>query len=424
MSETIEATFRIVTPMFLGGADQGISDGIRPPSVKGALRCWWRALNWGRFRTEAGADDASALTKMHAEEARLFGLAADEVGTGGQGCFLLKVHHDNLGTTAKNSIHFGFKPTRLINRNGRNEIDRNHLAGARYLGYGLMVPFTSKDQDTGVTKYAGQLMRECLNENKEFTLKLIFRNIVEPSINDALIAWGLLGSLGSRARHGMGSIALTSLRQDKVERWTVPVSESDYDARVEEYINNRIRISTTLPPFSAFWQSARIDRLISTTDCYSVLDDFGKALMMYRSWGSSALGNLLPGGASEKRFKDDHDWFKNPGWQIYNPNFHPKRAVFGMPHNYHKGHHHVTPASHNRRSSPLLFHAHPIGDKFVGVSIYLPSLFLPDGEMIKANGIDVPATIDWSVITDFIDGKVGNPPSAIDRFPGKKTILP
>ncbi len=52
MAETLEAQFRIVTPMFLGGANQDVSDGIRPPLVKGALRFWWRALNWGRFRAQ------------------------------------------------------------------------------------------------------------------------------------------------------------------------------------------------------------------------------------------------------------------------------------------------------------------------------------------------------------------------------------
>jgi CRISPR-associated protein Cmr1 len=52
----VTARFQIVTPMFLGGAGQK-AEGIRPPSVKGALRFWWRALNWGRFRQAPGADD-------------------------------------------------------------------------------------------------------------------------------------------------------------------------------------------------------------------------------------------------------------------------------------------------------------------------------------------------------------------------------
>jgi CRISPR-associated protein Cmr1 len=46
--ETIEAVYRIVTPMFIGGADQKPNDGVRAPSFKGMLRFWWRALNWGR----------------------------------------------------------------------------------------------------------------------------------------------------------------------------------------------------------------------------------------------------------------------------------------------------------------------------------------------------------------------------------------
>jgi CRISPR-associated protein Cmr1 len=43
--ETIEAVYRIVTPMFVGGADQKPYDGVRAPSFKGALRFWWRTLN-------------------------------------------------------------------------------------------------------------------------------------------------------------------------------------------------------------------------------------------------------------------------------------------------------------------------------------------------------------------------------------------
>ena len=41
--EIIHANYSITTPLFLGGADQEPTDGIRPPAVKGALRFWWRA---------------------------------------------------------------------------------------------------------------------------------------------------------------------------------------------------------------------------------------------------------------------------------------------------------------------------------------------------------------------------------------------
>ena len=84
MKELI-ATYNIVTPMFTGGADQ-IPDGIRPSSVKGVVRFWWRALNWGRFWEQSSSNEVSALQNLHEEEARLFG-SSMEGDSGGQGCF-------------------------------------------------------------------------------------------------------------------------------------------------------------------------------------------------------------------------------------------------------------------------------------------------------------------------------------------------
>jgi len=84
--ETIEATYRIVTPMFIGGANQDPSDGIRPPSFKGALRFWWRALNWGKYQD---------LTELHKKECDLFGSAAKDK-KGGQGVFQLVLQARNL----------------------------------------------------------------------------------------------------------------------------------------------------------------------------------------------------------------------------------------------------------------------------------------------------------------------------------------
>lgn len=94
MPDVMSATYRIVTPMFIGGADQTPTDGVRPPSVKGALRFWWRALQWGPCLREAGNEDA-ALRALHQKEGALFGIAADdgERGRRGQGRFMLKVRH-------------------------------------------------------------------------------------------------------------------------------------------------------------------------------------------------------------------------------------------------------------------------------------------------------------------------------------------
>lgn len=118
MPETLEATYRIVTPMFIGGADQTPADGIRAPSVKGALRFWWRALNWCRLRTATSCDE-SALRMLHDEEARLFGIAAGSGRDFGQGVFLLRV-------------------TRQPKQVAEAGWPQNNT-GSGYLGYGLMV---------------------------------------------------------------------------------------------------------------------------------------------------------------------------------------------------------------------------------------------------------------------------------------------
>ncbi len=406
----IEATFRIVTPMFIGGANQTPDDGIRPPSVKGALRFWWRALNWGEFYKHE-KNEAKALQNLHDEEARLFGSAADEHGGGGQGCFLVRVIHGPLKRTDAPTIHPKLK---------------NYTA-ARYLGYGLMVAFRSMNRDTGVTKEAGQLERGCLNEDQEFTVELIFRRAIEPSVKKALIAWGLLGGLGSRSRHGMGSIALLTLKDEEVtEPWIAPENIDGYDSKIKDLFPST-SLPSHEPPFSAFWQESRIDRLLSAASSYQVLDDFGNRMLDYRSWGKSDRGNVLPSGkVSEKRFDKDHHWYKKPQNWSEASNFHPERVEFGLPHNYHPKHHHVISENYERRSSPLLFHVHLIGNQFIGVGIYMPAQFLPKGEKIKANGKLVPASIGWSVIIQFLDGKVGNPPTAKDRFPSpeKKAVLP
>jgi CRISPR-associated protein Cmr1 len=412
--KTIEARFRIVTPMFLGGADHSATDGIRAPSVKGALRFWWRALNWGRFYKDHRSDTTKALIALHAEEARLFGAAAKTVGkdqVGGQGVFLINVRHDVLKSKKTGDVHqqFGTKDA------------------ARYLGYGLMVAFGSTKQTPPTA--SGQLQRDCFDEAQEFNINLLFRDEIEPSVRNALIFMGLVGGLGSRARHGMGSIALIGLVEPNhaSKEWRAPMSPEDYDAQISQLIWRDDEIQPPLsPPFSAFWQNSRVDRLLCTSNCFAALDVFGSAMLMYRSWGRSngVGGSTVLGKPSERRFDDDHRWFKSQSRADGHPAFHPKRAVFGLPHNYHKDHHHVVSEHFERRSSPLLFHVHPIGNTFIGLSIFMPAQFLPKDERISSNGKPANTNIDWSVITDFLDGKVGNPATAVDRFPAKKAVLP
>ena len=67
MSTEIEATYRVVTPMFCGGAEPETHAELRLSSFKGVLRFWWRALAWSRL----GGD----LGRIKQHEDALFGSA-------------------------------------------------------------------------------------------------------------------------------------------------------------------------------------------------------------------------------------------------------------------------------------------------------------------------------------------------------------
>ena len=213
MPETIEATFEIVTPMFLGDArsDQ-LADTIRPPSVKGALRFWWRALEWDRVIQKHQGDKKSALRALWEREAVFFGNASDGEH-GGQSPFLLRVELEkpSLQRTEKGVVHPEFE----------------RCDGARYLGFGLMASFASSKKQ----EKAGQLYRPCIDASQSFVVKLLARSEISSNVLDALKLFGLLGGLGSRTRRGLGSCALSSIKNaDGDILWSEPKDETAYIA--------------------------------------------------------------------------------------------------------------------------------------------------------------------------------------------------
>lgn len=109
--KTLEADFRIVTPLFMSGADQAIAE-LRPPSIKGVIRFWWRTLTYSRFNED--------LSQLAEQESELFGSTEQAAS------IIIRISSQSkTATTQKNATHQSFKA----------------LTGARYLGYGLMDAF-------------------------------------------------------------------------------------------------------------------------------------------------------------------------------------------------------------------------------------------------------------------------------------------
>jgi CRISPR-associated protein Cmr1 len=67
--QSITFTCEIITPMFLSGAD-GTTPELRAPSIKGAMRFWWRAMHGHLAKKENGKWD---YTKLREQEGEIFG---------------------------------------------------------------------------------------------------------------------------------------------------------------------------------------------------------------------------------------------------------------------------------------------------------------------------------------------------------------
>lgn len=406
IENVVEAKFRIVTPMFLGGSDQKAED-IRPSSVKGMLRFWWRALNWSRFRSVEGANDASALLELHKEEAWLFGSAADN-GKGGQGIFLLSVKSDEA-----KELQLSKPFSDLQCENGSSDFSKSLIVGkfsprAYMLGMGL----ASRNNAL----------------SGEFELRLRFRkssgNEDRESVMKAVEVFGLLGGLGSRTRRGWGSVALCSI--EGVANFKLP-------STIDEYKKALCGLTNKLeePPFSAFSRESRFSFLQKEpTNPLEVIDAIGWELGRYRGWGKGGKVFGKPREA-EDRFESDHNNMNKAalGEQSLIRNTTPDRLVFGMPHNYffssiQNGNKKVDipapskrdsrypetsnqPPDIQRRASPLMVHVHPVGNNYIGVLLKMQSKFLPVTTINAKGGRTNPYKLDvavkWEKINEFME---------------------
>ncbi len=292
MPNVISATYQIVTPMFIGDANQTASSGISPASVKGALRFWWRALNWGRIRQSCDSDE-NALKKLHQEEGELFGSTAENGS--GQSKFMLSLKTTQLNTG---------KPSNPGN-------------GTQYL------------LGQGLCHFKDQFLREAVLSG-ELEIKLLLKpqttELQTQQLCDALKALGFLGGLGSRARKGFGSLTLQQLFING-QLQSLPHNKADLKKLINHWINTSV---ASQPPFTAFSQQTRIDFSAEAGNSKSLLELAGKEQQLYRSWGRN---RKVAGTDAEQNFKNDHDQMQLVAGGA-NPHHLPERSVFGLPHNY------------------------------------------------------------------------------------------
>lgn len=374
---------KVVTPMFIGGASPAGIAELRMPSIKGALRFWYRAMDPG-FR---------------ANESKIFG------GTGkdeGQSCFVLRV-------------------TDLQIETGKERDERWHGTKTAYLGYGPInrnpTGKTYKNKN-GQEKQEQKSMtlRPYIASRSTFTFSILFKPQTLPAYKEwvkrSLWAMVMMGGLGSRSRKGFGSVVATDTGtgMDGLPS-LMPKDKNELASALEAFLKGVSR-PIGLPEHTSWSQDARCVVAVGGKTGEDAMEWLGGEMHAYRSW------------KGEKRFDTrDHDAMRDFIGSGSAPTAPPLRAAFGLPHNYFYtslggrkgGVDFMDGNKPGRRASPLLLHVHeftkPTGGKPDGacvVATFLPARLIPAGATVRVSGqgqTDVPLALpdDFSAVAGFVN---------------------
>jgi CRISPR-associated protein Cmr1 len=427
----ISAELELITPAFIGGAIDHAPHGPDPKSTKSALRYWWRALNSSHLTHQASPDHAPLLAELHREEMRLFGEAGRESGGQGQGMVQV-VLRKSLAKTPGETAPLPSTPP-----------------GITYLlGQGLY------DHKAGVTRKA---LAPCC-----FNLEIILFHPGSPAstgkdieaVLNALLAFGMLGGLGSRQNRGFGSVALRSLAllspaTTQVALPVIPANCDQYLSLVRKLFANQ---TSTLPLLPAFSQHARyrvlvpekgeIDvpalkkdgqiagrRRVKTPNEWQLLAAVGEQFMLERSWGHydrDRKRHYTNGRMeAEQNYQKDHHLIKaalgDRNYSEESRNSIPLRSIYGLPYFFGKAFGQTQGmnlllkskdkgSEATRRGSPFHIHITRIGDQPLAVLYSLPSLFIP-----------ACAQLDMGKLRPRDAGKVQFNYTVIERFMGRFT---
>lgn len=263
----LDLELEILTPAFLGGADQHKVE-IRGASIKGMLRWWWRASEGHRFRN---------LAELAEAEAAVFGSAEMNLKSPLQiGVELLSnpVQIIPRGKDAPTSAAVYSYQKR--DKDGR--LGSGNAQAIHYLGYGP-IRLPSRDEreaaklgkDPALVDEKGQLktgalyIRPAFNAGSRLRVRLAWRNGALSSdqqreLLGALAAWVALGGIGCRSRKGFGSLHLA----EPVAASSPQLAEQA-SAFVRETLERLKKDGDPLPSSLPKWPQVRYRRLLHST---------------------------------------------------------------------------------------------------------------------------------------------------------------
>jgi CRISPR-associated protein Cmr1 len=232
--EKLEFECEVITPMFLGGAD-GQAAELRAPSIKGALRFWWRAMN-GHL----------SIKDLHKKETEIFG-GGGEIAKRSQ----VIVRVEGLGNLVKNKNQLtgnsATNPSFYTQNRNANTI--------KYLSFGTY-DFNDANKN-----------RESIKPPSKFKIILQTPNSLKEEMIKTLRIVSTYGSLGSKSRNGFGSFRIIKINSQTG--------------------NHYLEIQSNLftensPNYSAFSKNCKLFKTNSFTRIEDVLSVLGDSYRLAR----------------------------------------------------------------------------------------------------------------------------------------------
>ncbi len=308
---------KILTPLFLGGADQGAE--WRGAPFKALLRYWWRLTH----------KPGGSWEELLKEEGRIFGSVGEQEGQGGQS--LVRVMVSSAATPEKGRLKTNLPIP-------HPEVAQQQVEALLYLGgMGLLTP-------RGELKES----RSYFPKGSQFFLLIESVQEVEGDVKNTLALIQAFGALGSRCRNGWGSFCITSGGLEKegalrlLDRFTHPWQDGfsrDYPTCLGKDDRGPLLWKTKSPQKS--WEEA--------------MRDLADAYASVRAVTAANIGPLDADGTTEPA----------------------ERHLLGFPLTNHQ----ATNQSRQgwgpdgRHASPLRFVIRPRPEGFIGFVLHLPHRF-------------------------------------------------
>lgn len=348
--DTITFECEVITPMFLAGAD-GTTPELRAPSIKGALRFWWRAMN-GHLVGEDGD-----LTLLKEKEAELFGGSGKE-DTKSKVSLRVVIDEDTFE-------YFNFTT--------------DGATFSKHIQY-LMYPF-----------YHHATERDGI---KKGVFKVIMTSYDRESLSvfaNTFYLLSILGGLGTRSRRGMGSFKINKVIPENFPLDDLKmITEKDGKKSIRHF--STLTKAFNIPPLDKMLEFSNIQGATFYVKGLGTEVNFD-------SW-EKAISDI----SFKMRSVRDNTIRKDIQFTQSDLN---KKAAFGLPvgirnENKDKLNLYLEDGEKEaRRASPVYISIYKVGVKYFWITTFLKGQFMPEDSKIKFKYHEWD-TIDRELVNEFI----------------------